>query len=142
MTSRGLIAVTTILLFFVLGILNPAPTVLGSQVSRDCCSRYSRRPVPFQHIMGYIEQTIKENCRIEAIIFYTVKNIEVCATRKDKWVRRTLELLSLKLKKMSKGTSAARETPIRKPGTLSVRDGSRSVFATTEAFPNNTDSFY
>ncbi|XP_054452592.1 C-C motif chemokine 20-like [Anoplopoma fimbria] len=109
MAPRGMIAVTTVLLCFILGLLGPAPAALGSQMGKACCTRYNRKPVPFQRIKGYREQTTKENCRIEAIIFYTVKKNEICATRKDEWVRKILELLSSKLMKMSMTGSAAGE---------------------------------
>uniref|UniRef100_A0A8C6THG2 Chemokine interleukin-8-like domain-containing protein n=1 Tax=Neogobius melanostomus TaxID=47308 RepID=A0A8C6THG2_9GOBI len=69
---------------------------------RTCCTSYNRSPVPFNRIKGFKKQTIEENCDIEAIIFYTVKKIPICATTKDAWVRRTLNLLSAQLKKMAK----------------------------------------
>ncbi|XP_037312963.1 C-C motif chemokine 20-like [Pungitius pungitius] len=106
MDPRGRIAVTTVLLCFILALLGPAPAALGSQAGKACCMSYNRKPVPFQRIRGYKEQTTRENCHIEAIVFYTVKKNAICATRKDKWVRRNLELLSLKLKKMSKAGTA------------------------------------
>nr|XP_046265635.1 C-C motif chemokine 20-like isoform X2 [Scatophagus argus] len=128
MTPTGTMTVTTVLLFVVLGLLSPAPAA-WSHMGKACCTRYTRKPVPFQRIKGYREQTTLENCRIEAIIFYTVKKNEICATRKDKWVRTILELLSSKLKKMSKDGSAPGE-----------RTG--HFFSTTETFTNSTESYY
>ncbi|KAA8587234.1 hypothetical protein FQN60_016096, partial [Etheostoma spectabile] len=93
MAPRGTIAMTTVLLCFILGLLGPTPAALGSHMGKACCTRYNRKPVPFQRIKGFREQTTKENCHIEAIIFYTVKKHEICATRRDEWVRKTLELL-------------------------------------------------
>uniref|UniRef100_A0A3Q0SB19 Chemokine interleukin-8-like domain-containing protein n=1 Tax=Amphilophus citrinellus TaxID=61819 RepID=A0A3Q0SB19_AMPCI len=125
---------TALLLCFILGILSPAPAACARS-STACCTSYSRRPVPFNRIKGYREQSLKENCRIEAIIFYTVANKQVCATRKDEWVRKTLELLSSKLKKLSKSGSDGNKTEARKTGNPSVRDGSGSdSAAATEAF--------
>uniref|UniRef100_A0A8C2XDN4 Chemokine interleukin-8-like domain-containing protein n=1 Tax=Cyclopterus lumpus TaxID=8103 RepID=A0A8C2XDN4_CYCLU len=97
---------------------------LGSNLGKGCCTRYNRKPVPFQRIKGYRQQSTKENCHIEAIIFYTVKKNQICATHKDEWVRKTLELLSSRLKKMSKTGFAAGE--------------SGSFVRTTETFPNST----
>lgn len=74
--------------------------------------------------------------------FYTVKKIEICATQKDEWVRKTLELLSSKLKKMSKADSVAGETKMRKSVTSSFTDGSGSFLHTTDTSPNSTQSFY
>nr|AGN52671.1 chemokine 20 [Channa striata] len=92
-----------------LGLLGPAPAT-GSQESKACCTTYNRKPIPFQRVQGYRAQTRKENCRIEAIILYTTKNMKICVTRKDEWVRKILVQLSSKLKKMSKTSSAARQT--------------------------------
>ncbi|XP_037644683.1 C-C motif chemokine 20-like [Sebastes umbrosus] len=122
MAPKGLIAVTTVLLCFILGLLGPATAAQGSY----CCTRYNRKPVPFQRIKGFREQTTKENCHIEAIILYTVKKNEICVTRRDEWVRKVLELLSSKLKKMSKTGSAAGGTRI----------------STTEPCLNCTQSIY
>ncbi|XP_059200187.1 C-C motif chemokine 26-like [Centropristis striata] len=144
MAPRGVIAVTTVLLCFILGLLGPAPAAMGSRVGRACCRQYNRKPIPFQRIKGYREQTTKENCNIEAIIFYTVKKNEICATRKDEWVRKILDLLSLKLKKMSKTGSAAAETAMRKGAKPRFNDGSESFVSTTETLStlNSTDTFY
>ncbi|XP_034039420.1 C-C motif chemokine 20-like isoform X2 [Thalassophryne amazonica] len=102
----AVITVTTILLCFILGLLDSSAC---SRTGAACCTRYSRKPVPFQRIKGYREQSGHEKCRLNAIIFYTVKKNEICATRKDEWVRRTLDLLSSKLKKMSKISPAEGE---------------------------------
>ncbi|XP_040910248.1 C-C motif chemokine 26-like [Toxotes jaculatrix] len=141
MALRDMITVTAILLCFILGLLIPAPATC-SQLSKTCCTRYNRKPVPFQRIKGYREQTAIENCNIEAIIFYTVKNTEICATRRDEWVRKILQLLSSKLKKMSKVGSPPGETPVKKRENPSLHDGSGSFFSTTESFLNDTGSFY
>ncbi|KAM7379167.1 hypothetical protein PAMP_004737 [Pampus punctatissimus] len=141
MVPRGTITVTTILLCIILGLLSPAPAALGSHSSRACCTRYNRKPVPFHRIKGYREQTIFENCRIEAIIFYTVRKYEICVTRKDEWVRKTLELLSSKLKNMSK-TAAAAEALMKTSRNLPINDGSGSLLSITETFPNTTEHSY
>ncbi|XP_067460745.1 C-C motif chemokine 20-like [Thunnus thynnus] len=141
MVPKGMITVTTVLLCLILGLLGPAPAALGSRSSRACCTRYTSMPVPFKRIKGYREQPATENCRIEAIIFYTVMKREICATRKDEWVRKTLELLSLKLKKMSKTDTAAGEALMKRHGNPSINDGSGSFLSTTETFLNTTKTF-
>ncbi|XP_029309666.1 C-C motif chemokine 20-like [Cottoperca gobio] len=140
MAPRGMMAVTTVLLCFILGLLGPAPAALGSHMGKACCTRYNRKPVPFQRIKGFKEQTTQENCNIEAIIFYTVKKNEICVTRKDEWVRRILELLSSKLKNMSKTDSAAGKTPVRKSVNPSFNAGSGTFVSTTDAL--STEDFY
>lgn len=41
---------------------------VGSHIGKACCTRYSKRPIPFAHIRGFREQTAMENCHIEAIM--------------------------------------------------------------------------
>ncbi|XP_076001275.1 C-C motif chemokine 19-like isoform X2 [Genypterus blacodes] len=130
-----MVTTTTVFLCVVLGLLGPATTA-RARSSRGCCTRYYREPVPFQIIKGYREQTIWENCRIEAIILYTIKKKEICATRKDKWVRKILELLSSKLKKMSKNRFAAGGATTKKPDNLSADGDSGDSFSSTETFPD------
>ncbi|XP_068197527.1 C-C motif chemokine 20-like [Antennarius striatus] len=138
MTPRGLMTLTVLL--FMLGLLCPAPAALGYHMRRACCTSYTRRPVPFHLIKGYREQTSREHCRIEAIIFYTMKkDVQICATRKDGWVRRILASLSSKLKKMS--SSAAGET--QKTETVTpFNHGGGVLVSSMETLPNTTDSFY
>ncbi|XP_047446020.1 C-C motif chemokine 20-like [Mugil cephalus] len=107
MAQKHTIALTTALLFITLGVLSLAPAARGAYTGKSCCTTYTRKPVPFNRVRGFREQSIRENCNIDAIIFYTVKNKEVCATRKDEWVKTLLKLLSSKLKKMSKTPSVA-----------------------------------
>ncbi|KAG8014080.1 C-C motif chemokine 20 [Nibea albiflora] len=141
MAPRGMLTVTTGLLCLLLGLLTPAPAALGSAWSKSCCTRYHRKPILSQNIRGYREQTPKENCRIEAIIFFTVRKLEICVNPKDKWVKNILKSLSSKLSKMSKDGSAAGETHTKKGVTPAFNDGSGSFLSTTETYPNSTQSF-
>ncbi|KAF7649153.1 hypothetical protein LDENG_00146150 [Lucifuga dentata] len=134
MATRVVFNLTTIALCFVLILLSPAPAA-RFRSSRACCTRYNRKPVPFEIIKGYREQTIRENCRLEAIIFYTVMKMEICTTRRDEWVRKTLQMLSSKLKKMSKVSSAADGATTKTRGLHSKNAESESFFSSTEAFP-------
>ncbi|CAG5896848.1 C-C motif chemokine 20-like [Menidia menidia] len=126
---------------FILATLGPGPAECD-YANRGCCTSYSRNPVPFRNIVGYKEQTIKENCRMEAIIFYTIKGNAICADEKDEWVKKTLKFLSIKLKRMSKSRLIASGTFQKKPGKLPVQDGSGYLVNSTEVFLNDTRSFY
>ncbi|XP_028988545.2 C-C motif chemokine 20-like [Betta splendens] len=134
MVPRGMIAVAPVLLCFILGLLGPASAALGSHRGKSCCTTYSRKLVPFQHIRGYREQSITEYCRIEAIIFYTIKKTEICATRRDAWVRNNLKLLSSRLKKMS----ASAKRPTKNKAAVPPTNEGRG-FSTTQSFFNGTD---
>ncbi|XP_010742505.1 C-C motif chemokine 20 isoform X2 [Larimichthys crocea] len=139
MAPSGILIVTTALLCILLGLLTPAPAA-RSPWSKSCCTRYFRKPIRFQHIKGYREQTLWENCRIKAIVLLTVWKQEICVNPDDKWVKKILKLLSSKLSKMSKDGSAAGETHTKKGVTHAFNDGSGS-FSTTETYPNITESF-
>ncbi|XP_014331491.1 C-C motif chemokine 20-like [Xiphophorus maculatus] len=102
MTPRSIIMIA-IPLFIIVGILIPAPAA-GFRTSKPCCTRYSKKPVPFQNIRGYREQLPTEHCRISSIIFYTINSQEICASPNDDWVKEALNLLSSKLKTMSQNT--------------------------------------
>ncbi|CAK7321294.1 C-C motif chemokine 20 isoform X2 [Vulpes vulpes] len=66
----------------------------------DCCLRYTEHIVPPGSIMGFTQQLANEACDINAVIFYTKKKKAVCADPKKKWVKRTVRLLSHRVKKM------------------------------------------
>ncbi|XP_043854171.1 C-C motif chemokine 20 isoform X2 [Dromiciops gliroides] len=67
----------------------------------DCCLQYTEHSISSKLIKGYAEQRSYEACDIDAIIFYT-RRYSVCADPKEPWVKRTLKILSKRLKKMSK----------------------------------------
>uniref|UniRef100_A0A672SI83 Chemokine interleukin-8-like domain-containing protein n=1 Tax=Sinocyclocheilus grahami TaxID=75366 RepID=A0A672SI83_SINGR len=70
-----------------------------------CCVKYTRNPLPFGAIKGFIEQSSREVCRIDAIIFFTKNNRKVCASVGDQWVRAALARLRSKITKLTvKGT--------------------------------------
>ncbi|XP_061587061.1 C-C motif chemokine 7-like [Cololabis saira] len=134
MASRS-ITVATALLSLMLGILSPAPV----DSSEGCCTSFTRKRVPFPRIMGYKEQTTNEHCNLDAIIFITINDNEVCATKEDKWVRITLKLLSSKLMNMSGSESGA---AVKKPSSTEHQKTLErgSFINTTQAYLNNTES--
>ncbi|XP_051737436.1 C-C motif chemokine 20 [Ctenopharyngodon idella] len=66
-----------------------------------CCVKYTRTPLPFKLIKGFIEQSSLEVCRIDAIIFFTKNNKKVCASVEDQWVRAALARLRSKIDKLT-----------------------------------------
>ncbi|XP_060622764.2 C-C motif chemokine 20 [Anolis sagrei] len=73
-----------------------------AQSNQDCCLSYTKRPLPRQAIKGFVEQLSSEVCDISAVIFITKRGLRACANPKDRWVKKHLQWLSTKLKKMSK----------------------------------------
>uniref|UniRef100_UPI0037E84E2E C-C motif chemokine 20-like n=1 Tax=Semicossyphus pulcher TaxID=241346 RepID=UPI0037E84E2E len=137
MAPRSLISVAAVLLCLTLGLVSEARAG-DSQKARACCTRYNHQRIPFRLLTGYREQRSTEMCNIDAIIFFTVRKKEICATEKDEWVRRAMDYLSSKLKGMSK----AAEAQTKKRGKSSLNDGSGSFSSTTEPLPNSTEGFY
>nr|AXF84126.1 chemokine ligand 20a [Ctenopharyngodon idella] len=54
-----------------------------------CCVKYTRTPLPFKLIKGFIEQSSLEN------------NKKVCASVEDQWVRAALARLRSKIDKLT-----------------------------------------
>uniref|UniRef100_A0A3Q2DDH2 Chemokine interleukin-8-like domain-containing protein n=1 Tax=Cyprinodon variegatus TaxID=28743 RepID=A0A3Q2DDH2_CYPVA len=100
MTLRS-IMVFIIPFFIIVGVLSPADSA-GIRFSKHCCTSYSNKVVHFHHIRGYRMQSNLENCHINAIIFYTTSNHEICANPKDEWVKDTLKRLRKPLEKQVK----------------------------------------
>ncbi|XP_032887285.1 C-C motif chemokine 20-like [Amblyraja radiata] len=67
----------------------------------DCCLAYSKKRLPQKLISGYVEQNSNEICEKDAIIFFTVRGRAVCADPEHHWVKKALNFLSKKLRKMS-----------------------------------------
>ncbi|XP_048845314.1 C-C motif chemokine 20 [Brienomyrus brachyistius] len=70
-------------------------------LNHACCVKYTRRPLPFRLIKGYVVQSSLEVCRIDAIIFVTMKNHKVCASPEDDWVKTAIFCLSEKIDGMT-----------------------------------------
>ncbi|KAJ8011717.1 hypothetical protein DPEC_G00061140 [Dallia pectoralis] len=66
-----------------------------------CCVEYQIQPIPIKSIKGYRMQSSREMCHIDAVIFTTMNNREVCGNKNDEWVRKALDQSSKKNKKMS-----------------------------------------
>ncbi|KAF6727604.1 C-C motif chemokine 2 [Oryzias melastigma] len=133
MTLRGVTA-ASLLLCFLLGMLSPAPAD-SARSNLACCTSYNKMQLPFQRIRGYREQN-SNYCRIEAIIFYTIYNRQVCGNPKEKWVKHYLDLLSIKLKNMSKVNSGPEKAAMESPKNLQV---SKTVETVTKTFHNSTE---
>ncbi|XP_046708089.1 C-C motif chemokine 20 [Silurus meridionalis] len=74
-------------------------------LTHACCVKYTRTPLDFKLIKGFAEQSSREVCRIDAIIFLTKRNKKVCASAQDEWVKNILARFSSKMKKMSQHTA-------------------------------------
>uniref|UniRef100_A0A3P9MIN8 C-C motif chemokine n=1 Tax=Oryzias latipes TaxID=8090 RepID=A0A3P9MIN8_ORYLA len=133
MAIRGIAAAS--LLCFLLGMLCPAPAD-SARSNLSCCTAYNKMQLPFQRIRGYREQT-SNYCHIEAIIFYTINNRQFCANAKETWVKHSLELLSTKLKRMSKILPGPEKAMMEKPKNPEL---SKTLEVTPETFHNKTES--
>ncbi|KAL7879604.1 hypothetical protein SRHO_G00018580 [Serrasalmus rhombeus] len=91
MSAKGLVAIALISCG-VLCTLSPTTATYGP-MNHACCVKYTRKPVAFSLIKGYFEQSSREVCRIDAIIFITKRNKKICASTADDWVRKALARL-------------------------------------------------
>ncbi|XP_019660927.1 C-C motif chemokine 20 isoform X2 [Ailuropoda melanoleuca] len=66
----------------------------------DCCLRYTEHILHPKFIVGFTQQLANEACDINAVIFYTKKRLAVCADPKKNWVRKAVQILSHRVKKM------------------------------------------
>uniref|UniRef100_A0A4W5JRY0 Chemokine interleukin-8-like domain-containing protein n=1 Tax=Hucho hucho TaxID=62062 RepID=A0A4W5JRY0_9TELE len=89
MASRYL---ETILLCCVVTMFSSTSAAYGPR-KLYCCVEFQEKPVPYKQIIGYKQQSYKEVCNNDAIIFYTTKSKKVCASIKDEWVRTALARL-------------------------------------------------
>ncbi|XP_067308565.1 C-C motif chemokine 20 [Pseudorasbora parva] len=93
--------ITVIVLSSILLSLFPHTPAAYGPLNYACCVKYTRNPLPFGVIKGFIEQSSREVCRIDAIIFFTKNNKKVCASVEDQWVKTALARLRTKIAKMT-----------------------------------------
>ncbi|KAK9979061.1 hypothetical protein ABG768_012507 [Culter alburnus] len=105
--------VTITLISGILLSLFPHTPAAYGPLNYACCVKYTRTPLPFKLIKGFIEQSSREVCRIDAIIFFTKNNKKVCASVKDEWVRASLALLRSKITKLTDNGPQHLTTPPR-----------------------------
>ncbi|XP_045631284.1 C-C motif chemokine 20 [Ursus americanus] len=66
----------------------------------DCCLRYTEHVLHPRSLVGFTQQLANEACDINAVIFYTKKRLAVCADPKKNWVKKAVQILSHRVKKM------------------------------------------
>uniref|UniRef100_A0A8C2IU39 Chemokine interleukin-8-like domain-containing protein n=1 Tax=Cyprinus carpio TaxID=7962 RepID=A0A8C2IU39_CYPCA len=90
----------TLISSILLSLFPQTPAAYGP-LNYACCVKYTRNPLPFGVIKGFIEQSSREVCRIDAIIFFTKNKKKVCASVEDQWVRAALAHLRSKITKLT-----------------------------------------
>uniref|UniRef100_A0A673KP44 Chemokine interleukin-8-like domain-containing protein n=1 Tax=Sinocyclocheilus rhinocerous TaxID=307959 RepID=A0A673KP44_9TELE len=50
-----------------------------------CCTKYSSQPFPVLRLKDFTWQDATMTCNIEAVIFTSVKNRQICANPDDLW---------------------------------------------------------
>uniref|UniRef100_A0A671P7J8 Chemokine interleukin-8-like domain-containing protein n=1 Tax=Sinocyclocheilus anshuiensis TaxID=1608454 RepID=A0A671P7J8_9TELE len=55
-----------------------------------CCTKYSSQPFPVLRLKDFTRQDATMTCNIEAVIFTTVKNRQICANPDDLWVQNAI----------------------------------------------------
>ncbi|TRY99691.1 hypothetical protein DNTS_029431 [Danionella cerebrum] len=98
------LAAITLVSSVLLNLFPQTPEAYGP-LNFACCVKYTRKPVPFAVIKGFIEQSSIEVCRIDAIIFFTRNNKKICASVRDRWVKAALGRLRSKIAKLESKAS-------------------------------------
>ncbi|XP_043112824.1 monocyte chemotactic protein 1B [Puntigrus tetrazona] len=55
-----------------------------------CCTKYSSQPFPVLRLKDFTRQDSTMTCNIDAVIFTTVKNRQICANPDDMWVQNAI----------------------------------------------------
>ncbi|XP_032874371.1 C-C motif chemokine 19-like [Amblyraja radiata] len=53
----------------------------------DCCLEVSHKVIPRKIVAAYKVQGSNSGCRIQAVVFVTVKNRKLCAPHDARWVK-------------------------------------------------------
>ncbi|KAI1882748.1 hypothetical protein AGOR_G00238130 [Albula goreensis] len=65
-----------------------------------CCTKYTRGSVPMEIVKGFAIQDNQRVCRIDAVIFVTLRGRKVCADPKESWVMKAIQQLRAKVQEM------------------------------------------
>ncbi|XP_051989223.1 C-C motif chemokine 12-like [Xyrauchen texanus] len=84
MMSRLVLTSSTLLLLLCVWV-----TVSQSSPVR-CCTKYSSHQLPFLRLKDFTLQDATMLCNIDAVIFTTVKNRQICANPDDSWVKKAI----------------------------------------------------
>ncbi|KTG46401.1 hypothetical protein cypCar_00004352 [Cyprinus carpio] len=63
---------------------------LSQSSSVRCCTKYSSHPFPVLRLKDFTRQDPTMTCNLEAVIFTTVKNRQICANPDDLWVQNAI----------------------------------------------------
>ncbi|XP_017554658.1 C-C motif chemokine 20 [Pygocentrus nattereri] len=78
---------------------------LGEASPVKCCTTFSLNPLPLNRLKHFAIQDATTVCRLNAVIFTTVKNRKICANPDAQWVKNAVS----HLKNKEKPTEASSE---------------------------------
>eukprot|EP00062_Callorhinchus_milii_P025353 gi/632986246/ref/XP_007910128.1/ PREDICTED: C-C motif chemokine 19-like [Callorhinchus milii] len=81
------------LLVLIAGVLWDQAQASGNDDLIDCCLATSANKIPFHNIMDYSIQQQINGCKINAVVFITMKMRKLCATPNLKWVKKYIRKL-------------------------------------------------
>nr|NP_001290624.1 chemokine (C-C motif) ligand 20 precursor [Esox lucius]ACO14156.1 C-C motif chemokine 20 precursor [Esox lucius] len=77
----------------------------NSEAQQGCCMSYSTGRIPFNRIRGYSIQTVMGRCNINAIIFHSVQERNICVDPTEGWVMANIRKLREKAERLNKKKS-------------------------------------
>ncbi|XP_066507925.1 monocyte chemotactic protein 1B-like [Hoplias malabaricus] len=69
---------------------------LGEGSPVKCCTNFSPHPLPLNRLKHFNVQDATTLCRLDAVIFTTVKNRKICANPDAAWVKNAISHLKNK----------------------------------------------
>ncbi|XP_051554212.1 C-C motif chemokine 5 [Myxocyprinus asiaticus] len=87
MMSRLVLTSSTLLLLLCVWV------TLSQSSPLRCCTKYSSHQLPLLRLKDFTLQDATMICNIEAVIFTTVKNRQICANPEDQWVQKAISYI-------------------------------------------------
>ncbi|TRZ21030.1 hypothetical protein HGM15179_006051 [Zosterops borbonicus] len=87
---------------------------IGSSAS-DCCLNHSQRIIPYSVVTSYRLQGPKTGCVLEAVVFTTKRNRNICASPDDDTVKKLMKHLDKKAKKDKSKNRGQTQRPRGRP---------------------------
>ncbi|KAJ8380649.1 hypothetical protein SKAU_G00014270 [Synaphobranchus kaupii] len=64
----------------------------------DCCLKVSNSRIPKNNVKSYAKQAKGHGCNIDAVVFTTKRNVNLCAPTEQGWVKALMTNVDRKLK--------------------------------------------
>ncbi|XP_062062729.1 C-C motif chemokine 19 [Lepus europaeus] len=70
-----------------------APALGGANDAEDCCLSVTQRPIPGNIVRAFRYLLVTDGCRVPAVVFTTLRGLQLCAPPEQPWVGRIIRRL-------------------------------------------------